>query len=458
VHELFPYQQEGAAWLASKTHALLADEMGLGKSAQAVTAADIIGAERILVCCPASVRINWLREFAKFSTRGLSSTALLTGADTPHTASIVTCSYDLATKSSINSSLRQWLTSTKKTVLVLDESHFLKSVDAARSHAVLARGGLIHHAQRCWALSVAPLHLTTTPNCGLCCESLVYTAEAMTPSLLSFVETRATPHGVSIYGHQNIGEFRQLIQPIMLRRKVEQVMHELPPISFNEVYVQPGPVDLELCFPDYFLSVRDRKDEFNAKLEADKATVAALVGHTGLGADGLVALGGIAKSVSTLRKFTGLQKVQPVVDLLTDEFDGGLDKVVILAHHRDVIENLRLGLSKFKPVTLYGGTSPETRQKNIDKFAKDPKTRVFIGNILALPGVDGLQNMCCNVLMVEPDWVPANNAQAIMRVRRIGQSRPVFVRSVILEGDGLDRRIGQVLRRKTKDLVEADLL
>jgi hypothetical protein len=158
-----------------------------------------------------------------------------------------------------------------------------------------------------------------------------------------FCKTRPTPHGVSIYGHQNIGEFRQLIQPIMLRRKVEQVMHELPPISFNEVYVQPGPVDLELCFPDYFLSVRDRKDEFNAKLEADKATVAALVGHAGLGADGLVALGGIAKSVSTLRKFTGLQKVQPVVDLLTDEFDGGLDKVVILAHHRDVIENLRVG-------------------------------------------------------------------------------------------------------------------
>jgi SWI/SNF-related matrix-associated actin-dependent regulator 1 of chromatin subfamily A len=122
------------------------------------------------------------------------------------------------------------------------------------------------------------------------------------------------------------------------------------------------------------------------------------------------------------------------------------------------LKTFALGLSKFKPVTLYGGTSPETRQKNIDKFAKDPKTRVFIGNILALPGVDGLQNMCCNVLMVEPDWVPANNAQAIMRVRRIGQSRPVFVRSVILEGDGLDRRIGQVLRRKTKDLVEADLL
>lgn len=245
----------------------------------------------------------------------------------------------------------------------------------------------------------------------------------------------------------------------MLRRKVDEVMKQLPPISFNEITVAPGPVDMEICFPEHFL-IHDgaRKDEWHAKLAADKALVSTLVGHTGTGADGLVALGGIAKSVSTLRKFTGLQKVQPIVDLLTDEFESGLDKIVLLAHHRDVIENLRLGLSKFKPVTLYGGTSPESRQKNIDKFAKDPKTKVFIGNILALPGVDGLQNLCCNVLMVEPDWVPANNAQAIMRVRRIGQSRPVFVRSVILEGNELDKRVQQVLRRKTKDLVEADLL
>jgi SWI/SNF-related matrix-associated actin-dependent regulator 1 of chromatin subfamily A len=453
---LFPYQLDGAAWLAQKRFALLADEMGLGKTCQAITAADAIAAEKVLILCPASVRINWLREFAKFSVRGLRSVALLRGDDTPLESDLVTCSYDLATKSSINSTLRAWLGSRTNTLLVLDESHFLKSVDAARSHAVLARGGLIHHAQRTWALSGTP-----APNNYAELWPLLRCFGAYGGSYGAFVsqfcKTRPTPHGVAIYGHQNIAQFRELIAPIMLRRKVEDVMHQLPSIRFDDVTVPAGEVDLELCFPEHFL-IAGRQEEWHAKLEADKAAVAALVGHTGLGADGLVALGGIAKSVSTLRKFTGLQKVGPVVELLTDEFNSGLDKIVILAHHRDVIENLRVGLSKFKPVTLYGGTSPEARQRNIDRFARDPKYRVFIGNILALPGVDGLQNLCCNVLLVEPDWVPANNAQAIMRVRRIGQSRPVWVRSVMLEGNELDRRIQQVLRRKTKDLVEAGVL
>lgn len=58
----FGYQLEGAAFLAARRRALLCDEMGLGKSGQAVMAARRIGAERVLVLCPAAVVPNWHRE------------------------------------------------------------------------------------------------------------------------------------------------------------------------------------------------------------------------------------------------------------------------------------------------------------------------------------------------------------------------------------------------------------
>lgn len=74
--DLYPYQVEGAAFLAARGRALLADSMGLGKSAQAIRACDSVGAERVLVVCPASLVENWRREFAKFSERNLKPTVV----------------------------------------------------------------------------------------------------------------------------------------------------------------------------------------------------------------------------------------------------------------------------------------------------------------------------------------------------------------------------------------------
>src|SRR4051812_43178128 len=100
VPALFPYQEEGAQWLATKRRALLADDMGLGKTAQAIRAADLIGAERILILCPAIARTNWVREFSKFSRRGRSFSTVLSATDTWPTSGGIACSYDLITKPS----------------------------------------------------------------------------------------------------------------------------------------------------------------------------------------------------------------------------------------------------------------------------------------------------------------------------------------------------------------------
>ena len=63
----YPYQLTGAAWLASKTRAMLLDAPGLGKSCQAIRGADLLGLRNILVIVPASTRVNWGREWFRFS-------------------------------------------------------------------------------------------------------------------------------------------------------------------------------------------------------------------------------------------------------------------------------------------------------------------------------------------------------------------------------------------------------
>jgi SWI/SNF-related matrix-associated actin-dependent regulator of chromatin subfamily A-like protein 1 len=92
---LFPYQTVGASFLATKDQALLADEPGLGKSAQAIAACDSIGAQNILVICPANLRINWSREFWRFSPLDRSWIAVRTPKDEIHQEGVVICSYDL---------------------------------------------------------------------------------------------------------------------------------------------------------------------------------------------------------------------------------------------------------------------------------------------------------------------------------------------------------------------------
>jgi SWI/SNF-related matrix-associated actin-dependent regulator 1 of chromatin subfamily A len=122
---------------------------------------------------------------------------------------------------------------------------------------------------------------------------------------------------------------------------------------------------------------------------------------------------------------------------------------VVFAIHRDVIMYFQECLRAYNPVVVWGGTPPEKKQRFIEKFMYNPRCRIFIGNINAAgTGIDGLQGSCSEVLFLEASWTPASNAQAIMRVHRIGQKNPVRVRFLALAGS-IDEKIQTALRRKT---------
>lgn len=427
-----PYQFIGAEFLASKRFALLADDMGLGKTAQTVLAADMVRANKILVICPAVARVNWKREFNEFSIYDREFVVCYGSADWPGVCSVV--SYDYATEHHSRLIQMQW------DLIIIDESHFVKEPEAKRTVRIYGKDGIIRKTQRFWALSGTP-----APNHAGELWPMLFTFGVTNLAYDKYVEKfcngRVVYYGgkpkLKVLGTKKkaIPEIKAMLSKVMLRRLKEEVLKDLPPIKYVDVTVEPGNVEL----------VWEYVKEENA---VEKALSFARNDD-----DASLVLEGIADSVATLRRTNGLQKVHAAVEIVTHELnDWACDKIVIFAYHTEVIDKLKEGLKAFNPVVIRGGVSHKLRQEAIDNFQNDKDCRVFIGNILAA-GTAITLTASCQVLFVEQDWVPGNNAQAAMRCHRRGQTRPVFVRCMGI-ADSIDEKISSVLRRKSQELTQ----
>ena len=432
---LFPYQLQGSKWLAGQRFALLADEMGLGKSVQSIRAAESIGAKEILVICRAVGVSNWQREFGIWWS-GPKPNLTVTSYESLHKVPV----------------------EAKFDVLIVDESHYVKEPNAKRTQAVLGKTGVVHRAKRTWLLTGTP-----TPNHAGELWTTLFTAGASRLSYDDFVarfcNTRTTGFGLQITGTNSsrTSELRKIASPLTLRRTKEQVLKELPPIFYQDVIVQPGPVELMMAQSFVKYTLHEDGPEMLAKALEDELGV--LNGIIGKGKDATLsweavkALESAAKSIMTLRRYTGLQKIQPVVDLISDELNNNAySKIVLFAVHRDTVEVLRIKLKKFNANVIYGGSKPRRIEQRVKLFQENPKYRVLIGNIQSA-GTTLTLTAANQVMFVEQSFVPGDMDQAAMRCHRIGQDKPVTVRFVGL-ADSIDQYIAAIVRRKTQEIRE----
>lgn len=454
---LFPYQIEGASWLSGKPHALLADEMGLGKSAQVVHACDLLDADHVFIACPAAVRINWAREFQRFSNRDRALNVIKDGYGRPAPTGVTIASYDILGS---NEKVRRAVRAMDWDVVVMDEAHYCKERTAKRTKAMYGhagKDGIIHSAKHVWRLSGTP-----APNDASELYTHLRSAGIESRSYWDFVYDFCagfdSTYGFKITGHKNTEKLKAMMAQFMLRRKKEQVLTQLPPISYQHVTVERSQVQLDPYFLENWRPIG--VNAFMRQMEdLDKATKLALravKGEHGLAGnvdDRIKLLEALSKSTATLRRYIGLAKLPRMLDVLEDELVNSRNlKLVLFAIHKDVIECARERLKKFHPVTLYGGTPSERRQHNIDRFQNDPACRVFIGNITAA-GTGITLTAANEVVFLEADWTPANNAQAAMRCHRVGQTRPVRVRFFSCAGS-VDEDVMKTLVHKTRELAK----
>jgi SWI/SNF-related matrix-associated actin-dependent regulator 1 of chromatin subfamily A len=253
-------------------------------------------------------------------------------------------------------------------------------------------------------------------------------------------EDRFTRYKDTVYGRQFLGSknqqvLRERLKDVILRRRKDDVLPELPPLIVQDVPLDP---------------VRDWKASLglDARMTAGRLDFA-LADETD---DALIKrLRTPDAHVATLRRELGELKVQPTI-LWVQERMLSANKLLLFAWHHSVIEHLRRGLLEFGPVVVTGETSPLARATAIEAFQTRPGNRLFIGQVLAA-GTAITLTAASEVAIVEPSWVPGENVQAICRAHRLGQRDSVLASFLFLPGT-LDERVMQVFRRKAGEIAE----
>lgn len=450
---LADYQLEGADFLAARAHAFLADEMGVGKSAQVVRACDLVGARDILALVPASARVNWVREFAKFSPLDRDAVVVLDGKTPPGVNGLTVCSYDLLAASP---KLRKSLMARRWDVIILDEAHYLKSRKAGRTKAVYGRradgvGGLAERARFCWRVSGTPAPNNVSELWTHLRSSGIYVQDWYT-FVAQFCTGYESDYGFKITGTKNAPQLTRLLQGFLLRRKKDEVMPDLPPLTFEHHALDPAPVDHYVHFPQCHLP----NGVAQLKAEVEKQNHLLTAAWRGAKAqakttDAVAVLQALAPNLGTLRRWIGLAKVPSYLDYVRNDLRRGkIDKLVVFAYNKQVLLDIQAGLREFGAVLLFGETPPAKRQRRIDAFQSNPATRVFVGQLTAA-GTAITLTAAHHVDVVQESYVPGENAQAIMRCHRKGQQHPVTVRFFGC-ARSIDAEITRAHMRKTEEL------
>ena len=155
-----------------------------------------------------------------------------------------------------------------------------------------------------------------------------------------------------------------------------------------------------------------------------------------------------SEHLSTMRREQAILKTPFALDHILEILDGGDQKVVVFAHHHEVVKLLVDGLSKYSPLVVTGETPPKVRGTYVAAF-QEGESRVFIGSIYAAG--EGITLTAASLaIFVELDWDATKIDQAEARLHRIGAKNPVIVRHLLMQ-DSIDHMILKTIAAKSNE-------
>jgi SWI/SNF-related matrix-associated actin-dependent regulator 1 of chromatin subfamily A len=146
-----------------------------------------------------------------------------------------------------------------------------------------------------------------------------------------------------------------------------------------------------------------------------------------------------------LKRLAAQLKMNAVTQWIDDFLEETDEKLVIFAHHKNIIKFLRETYPKIN-VVVDGSVTGEKRAKAVRRFQNQKKIRLFIGNIIAAGTAITLTAGSTGVF-VELDWVPGNHVQAEDRLHRIGQKKKVFIYYLVAKGT-IEEKLCNILQEK----------
>ena len=413
------HQKEAIQKLVGNKKFILADDMGLGKTTSTIISALETGAKKILIVCPASLKINWQREIENYSDR---SVYISEGKKFSNEHDFVIINYDI---------LKNFHDPKKKDdsiilknnfdLVIMDEAHMISNPQAQRTKIV---NDLCDKVDRVWLLTGTPMtsrpmnyfNLLSLVNSPVAANWMAYARRYCNGFQFSVGKRKVW----NVAGASNLDELRERTQTHILRRLKDEVL-DLPDKIITPVYLRLKSKDYEELMGEYF-NWYDNNSEDSSSLT--------------------IQFGKLMK----VRKVIAQEKVKNTIELAENIIEQG-KKVIIFTNFTDTLQEIYNHFGK-QAVYLDGSCSKPHRQKSVDDFQENDKIRVFVGNLKAA-GVGITLTSAEAVIMNDLSFVPAEHAQAEDRSHRIGQKNSTSVYYPLFENT-IEGAIYDILNRKKK--------
>lgn len=416
----FDHQDDGIRWLIGTRFGILADDMGLGKTYQALIAARALG-HRVIIICPAGLRINWIRE-----------------------AEICQVRVEVHSWAKIPQAPKGAFT------LIADEAHYAQNLKSQRTKKFLA---LADSAAAAFLLSGTPIKNGRPSNLY---PLLVAAKHPIAKDKSAFEKrycdakpTKWTKWDVT--GAANLEELHSMISDSLLRRMKDEVL-DMPGKMrvVRDVRSELSAASRERFQSELDRMIREYYAKKEVKMSALRAELASLDGVAGEDAekererisnqiDNIDSADGIVE-LNILRHASSLAKIEVAIELAEEVIEQGGQVVVFVAFKTSAAE-----IAKAIGAGLITGEQDATeRQAVVDAFQagviKSVVSTLGAGNV----GITLTAGR--TVLMVDRPWTPGDALQAEDRCYRIGQKGSVL--AVWIQATESDIGLDAVLENK----------
>jgi SWI/SNF-related matrix-associated actin-dependent regulator 1 of chromatin subfamily A len=413
------HQKEAIEKLVRNKKFILADDMGLGKTTSTIIAALETGAKKVLIVCPASLKINWQREIANYSDR---TVYIAEGKKFSDEHDFVIVNYDILknfhdTKEKEKSEIMK----INFDLVIMDEAHMISNPQAQRTKIA---NDIASKSNRVWLLSGTPM--TSRPMNYYNLLNLVDSPVAM--NWMAYAKRYCNGFQFSVgkrkvwnvTGASNLEELRERTSTHILRRLKEDVL-DLPEKIITPVYLRLKSKDYEELMGEYF-NWYDQNPEESSSLTIQFS------------------------KLMKVRKVIAQEKINNTIELAENIIEQG-KKVIIFTNFTDTLNQIYNHFGK-SAVYLDGSCSKFHRQNAVDEFQTNDKIKVFVGNLKAA-GVGITLTSAEAVIMNDLSFVPAEHSQAEDRSHRIGQKNSTSVYYPLFE-NSIEGAIYDILNRKKK--------
>ena len=425
------YQLEALGFALDKGNIINGDDVGLGKTFESIMYAETSNSFPCLVVVPASVKYNWKEKWLEI-TGGKRDVAIIESKETrKHTnnwdADVVVINYDILGKKQGKGTTMRFaeLEKIPWKMAIFDEAHFLKNKTSQRSKAAnrisKSSNDIIIQLLTGTATMSKPVELWNLLK-------MIKIDEYIAKDWYAFVRRYCGGYrgkfGWVTDGATNTLELNQKLRDTCyIRREKRDVLDEMPSVT-KQVIQMPitNKKEIESAKENLFDFLTKTKGEESADKARD--------------AEHLVAL-------SLMRKLAIEGKGKAIEQYLKD-WKESEKKLVVFGVHKELLEHFS---QKFKCPLIAGGVSSKQKQDIVKKWQKSKEQFLFANIESAGTGVDGLQKVCSNMLIVELPWRPSDLTQVIGRLDRSGQTEPVTV-TFALSDETIDSEMFEMLADK----------